>query len=208
MNDVKRHIAEEWLVLVGADEIHGVLHNQIFAVTIFIGAIIEVVPPAHRTASTARLPGEVIHAASVINPGLVEAVRVHAQTRVNMPAFPPVSLKAGRAPFGRVGVFTVMPFAEDAGAVAVGLEAFGNGGLILGEFAAGFGAGAHAKGMTSGHQHGAGGRTNAPAHVVAQLDALFEQMIDVRRRDESARVCADVAPAHIVTQKENDIGFG
>jgi hypothetical protein len=62
--------------------------------------------------------------------------------------------------------------------------------------------------MPTGHQHGTGGRANAPPHVVAQFDAFFEKMINVRGWDKAAGVGANVASAHVVTQQENDVGLG
>ena len=129
-------------------------------------------------------PREVVRAAAVIDPRLVEAVLVHAKAALEFLVRHVLErLGKGRAILRRVGVIAVVPFAEDAGAIAVRLEALGDGRFLLRQFTAGLRPGADAERMPPREQHRARRRADAPAHEVAQLDALFEQAVNVRRRD-------------------------
>ena len=115
-------------------------------------------------------------------------------------------LGEGRAELRRVGIVAVVPFAEDAGAIAVGLEALGDGRFLQRQFAADLRRGADADRMAPGQQHRARRRADAPAHELRQFDALREEPVDVRR-GHAAAVDAQVAPADIVGHDVNDVGF-
>ena len=147
MDDVKRHVAEERAILVLANELQDVPRDQVLGVADVLRAVLAVVPPTDRAASPLDSPREVIGAAAVIDPGLVEAVGVDAQTAFEIlvrprPSKPP---RRPRRYSGVSGSCAVVPFAEDAGAVAVGLECFGDGGFFLRQLAAGFRPGADAE---------------------------------------------------------------
>jgi len=106
----------------------------------------------------------------------------------------------------RVGIVAIVPLAKDAGAVAVGLEALGNGRFLQREFAADLRPGAHANRMPAGQQHRARRRTDAPAHEVAQFDAAREEPVNVRRGDAAA-VNAQITPSDVIGEDVNDVGF-
>jgi len=179
--------------------------DEVIRVALVLRAEIEIVPPGDGPFSFHGPPREVVRAAAMINPGFVKAVLIRTETaRELLVRHIFVGLGKGRAKFWRVRVFAVVPFAEDTGAIAVGLEALGNGGLGLFQFATGIRPGADAKRMPPREQHRAGGRTHAPAHEVAQLDALLEQAVNVRRGNGSA-MRAEVAPAEVVGQEIDDV---
>ena len=131
---------------------------------------------------------------------------IHAEATLVIPLGPGLFKRSEE--FRRGGIIAVVPFAEDAGTIAVGLERFGNGSFAFRKLAARFRPGAHAEGMPGGQQHGPGRRANAPTQVVAKFNALFKQAINARGSNGATGVCADVAPAHIVAQQEKNVGFG
>ena len=173
VGDVERHVAEERLVLALANELDGTLRDQIVGVAFVLRAELGIVPPRNRTAPFDGAAIEVVRAAAVINPRFVEAVRIRAvATCEGLVGHVFEGLGEGRAEFRRVRIVAVVPFAEDAGAIAVGLEAFGDGRFLHLQFAANLRACADADRMSPGQQHRARRRTNAPAHELCQLDAL------------------------------------
>ena len=81
VGDVERHVAEERPVLVLADELDGALRDQIVGVAFVLRAELAVVPPGDRAAALDRAAVEIVRAAAVIDPRLVEAVRVRRRGR-------------------------------------------------------------------------------------------------------------------------------
>ncbi len=72
-------------------------------------------------------------------------------------------------------IVSVVPFAEDARAIAVSFETFGDGGFLQLQFPTDFGRGAHADRMAAGQQHRPRRRENAPAHERRQFHAAGNQ---------------------------------
>jgi len=104
VDNVKRHVTEERAILVLANEFQDVPRDQVLRIAHVLRAVLAVMPPTGRAASAADSPREVVGPAAVIDPGLVEAVRVDAKSAFEIlvrPVFP--SLLVGPAKFGRVG---------------------------------------------------------------------------------------------------------
>ena len=206
MHDMKRHIAEERPRFIVANEFPRALHDEVLCIACILRAELAVVPPAHRPLAADGAPREVVRAAAVIDPRLIETVLIYPETALEFLVRHCLEcLRISRAILGGVRVIAVVPFAEDAGAIAVRLEAFGNGGLGLLQFAADLRPGADAKRMPPREQHRAGRRAHAAPHEVAQFDSLLEKPVNLRRRNAAAAVRTDVAPAEIIGQEINDI---
>jgi hypothetical protein len=84
-----------------------------------------------------------------------------------------------------------------AGAIAVGLEALGEGRFLQRQFAADRRRRGHAERMAAGQQHRARRRADAPAHEVTQLAPLLEEAVQVRC-GHIAAMDAQVAPADVI----------
>ena len=208
VGDLEGNVAEEGLVFALADELDGVLSEQIVGVALILRAELQVVPPGDGTLTLDRAPIEVVGTATVVDPGFVKTVRVDTVAAVERFVRHVTESFDEMGAEGRcVRVVAIVPLAENTRAIAIRLEAFGDGRLLLLKLAAGFRSGTDTDRMPPRQQHGSCRRANAPAHELSQLDALGEELVDVRRRDAAA-VLAEVAPADIVSHDVNDVGFG
>ena len=81
MHEVEGHVAEERARLVLANELDGMLRDEVIRVALVLRAEIEIVPPGDGAFSLHGPPREVVRAATVINPGFIEAVRVQHRDR-------------------------------------------------------------------------------------------------------------------------------
>jgi hypothetical protein len=112
---------------------------------------------------------------------------------------------------GRVEVPQV-PLADDGGAVARGTEglgqgAFGQGQAVLRPGADDADLEAVAHGVAPGQEGGAGGGADGLDVELLQADAGGGELVDVRRLD-FASVVADVLPAEVVGEEEDDVRPG
>ena len=101
----------------------------------------------------------------------------------------------------------VVPLAEGAGGVAGRLEGLGDGLLVeVQPLAAGRDAAhAAARMVAAGEELGARGRADRADEEPVEQRAVARQRIDVRRREVGVAVDAQVAPALVVGQDDDDI---
>ena len=102
----------------------------------------------------------------------------------------------------------VVPFAEGAGCVAVGFEDVGNGGLVGIETALAAADAAHAGAgiVAAGEEFRAGRRADLANVEVVKSGAVARQRIDAGRGEVGVAVDAQITPALIVGDEEDDIG--
>ena len=164
-------------------------------------------PPCDRPEVSEIAAGEKVATAAVVDPGLVEAMRVDAEAKPRLLAgkvFP--GRGEGGAVGGRVGFVTVMPLAEDAGAVAGVMKHLRNRGFGGREFTANFRPRADANRMPPRQQHRPRRGTDAPAHAGGEFDALGEEGVDRRCRHPSA-MAGEIAPADVIGQNGEHVGW-
>lgn len=207
VDDVKWHITKERVIFVFSNKLNRMFGDQVLGVTGILGTIFAVVPPTHRAFSANRSPGKVISPAAIIDPRFIESVFINSQAADEfLVRHGFKSFLECPAIFGCVGVIAIVPLAEDAGSVSVGLEGLCNGGFFLGQFTADFRTSANPKRVTGGKQHGTRWGADAPAHEVVEPDALFEEPVNPRRRNTSA-IDVDVTPAEVIGEQVNHVWF-
>ena len=175
VDDVKWHITKKRPVFVVSNEIHRALNDEVLRVALVFGPQLAVVPPTHRAFALDRSAGEVVGTAAIVNPCFIETVLVDSESAFELFVRHVFErLRKYRAKLRCVGVIAVMPLAENASAIAVCLEAFGDGGFLLCQFTASLRSGADPERMPTCEQHCAGRRTDTPAHKVVETDSLVE----------------------------------
>ncbi len=173
VGDLERDVAEEGGIFACADEIDGVPGEEVVRIALVLRAELHVVPPGHRPCSFDGAAGEVIWAATVVDPGFVEAVCIGTVTEHGF-LVRHVLERLGEmgAKLGCVDIAAVVPLSKDTGAIAIGLEPLCDGCLLQRQLAADFGCGAHADGMPPRQQHRTRWRADAPAHELREFNAL------------------------------------
>ena len=125
-------IAEERTILIVANEFHDVFRDQVLGIPDVLRTMLTIVPPTDRAASTAIAPRKVVSAATIINPGFVEAVLVYAETTfvVSVRSLLPCLL-VSLLELRRCGIGPVVPFAEHACAITMRLKGRGDRGFLF-----------------------------------------------------------------------------
>ena len=137
-----------------------------------------------------------------------DAGLVHVAVRAAEKTIELVEAALGRA-HGRFGA--KVPFANDAGGVAGGFEALGDGrfGQRHSLRAGGIELVSEAVLVAAREQGGARRRAIRPGHVAAgEADARRGEGVEVRRGDVLAAMKAHVRVAHVIADDEEDVGFG
>ena len=208
MHDVEGHVAEKRGPRRSPQKLAGVINDQIFGVPDVVGPQFAIMPPRDRAEVSQVATREEVAAAPVVDPRLVKPVRVDTEAKPRLLArkvFPGFS--KGGAVGRRVGFVAVVPFAEDAGAVARGLKHFRDRGFGGCQFAADLRPGTDSKRMPTREQHRAGRRTDTPAHAGGEFDPVGEEGVD-RRSGHPAAMAGEITPADVVGQNVQHVGRG